>query len=135
MLSDLPDVRFRRRERMATARVQRERALPIDGSESYARAGWLLGLPPEGRDLTVEALKAVSERSRQDPGCVDYWWAEDLEQPCRFHFFECWESEEAFDAHQAQPYEHDFMVDHVSRIVGADATVLTIGARTSAMGS
>ncbi len=100
----------------------------------HALVGYL-DFPPEGRDLTVEALKAVSERSRQDPGCVDYWWAEDLEQPCRFHFFECWESEEAFDAHQAQPYEHDFMVDHVSRIVGADATVLTIGARTSAMGS
>ncbi len=74
----------------------------------------------------MAAVKAVAARSREDQGCVDYWWSEDLEQPCRFRFFECWESEEAFSAHQAQPYEHDFMTDHVSRIVGADAHVLAI---------
>ena len=32
--------------------------------------------------------------------------------------------------HQAQPYEHAFMTDHVSRIVGADANVMTISDRT-----
>jgi quinol monooxygenase YgiN len=90
---------------------------------------------PDQRQETEAALVAISARSRQDPGCVDYWWAEDVEQPCRFRFFECWESEAAFQAHQAQPYEADFMNDHVSRIVGADAHVLTIAHRSSVSGA
>jgi quinol monooxygenase YgiN len=94
----------------------------------HALTGFLDFRPAE-RETTVAALGAVATRSRQDQGCVDYWWAEDLEHPCRFRFFECWESEEAFEAHQAQPYEQAFMTDHVSRIVGADAQVLAITAR------
>ena len=52
----------------------------------------------------------------------------------RFRFFECWETEEAFNAHQAQPYELEFHTDHVSRIVGADAHVLDIAGRRSVTG-
>jgi quinol monooxygenase YgiN len=100
----------------------------------HALTGYL-DFRPEEREQTVAALRAVAERSRQDPGCVEYWWSEDMDQPCRFRFFECWESESAFDSHQAQPYEKEFMADHVSRIVGADATVMTIADRTSVMGS
>ncbi len=99
----------------------------------HALTGYL-DFRPDEREETVAALRAVSARSRQDDGCVDYWWSEDVDQPCRFRFFECWASEEAFNAHQAQPYEHEFMTDHVSRIVGADAHVLTIQSRQSALG-
>ena len=93
-----------------------------------------LDFRPEEREQTLAALAAITDRSRRDAGCVDYWWSEDLEQPCRFRFFECWESEEAFNAHQAQPYEHEFMTDHVSRITGADANVLTVTDRRSVTG-
>ena len=89
---------------------------------------------PEERDLTIAALRAIGERSRADTGCIDYWWSEDIDRPCRFRFFECWESEDAFEAHQAQPYEHQFMTDHVSRIIGADAHVLDIVTRRSVTG-
>ncbi len=99
----------------------------------HALTGYL-DFRPEERDQTVAALEAVTVRSRQDRGCVDYWWSEDIEQPCRFRFFECWESEEAFDAHQAQPYEHEFMAQHVARIIGADAQVLVVADRRSALG-
>jgi quinol monooxygenase YgiN len=99
----------------------------------HALTGYL-DFRPEERVATVEALEAVSSRSRLDAGCVDYWWAEDLAQPGRFRFFECWESEGAFNAHQAQPYEHEFMTEYVSRIVGADAHVLTIADRRSVLG-
>ncbi len=100
----------------------------------HALTGYL-DFRPDEREMTVDALTAVATRSRQDPGCVDYWWAEDLEHPGRFRFFECWESEAAFSAHQAQPYEHEFMTDHVSRIVGADAHVLAIAERSSVAGT
>jgi quinol monooxygenase YgiN len=99
----------------------------------HALSGYL-DFPPAERAGTVAALVAVTARSRADAGCVDYWWSEDLDRPCRFRFFECWESEKAFEAHQAQSYEQEFMADHVSRIVGADAHVLAISARRSVTG-
>jgi len=99
----------------------------------HALSGYL-DFRPEERAETVAALQAVAARSRADAGCLEYWWSEDLDRPGRFRFFECWESEEAFDAHQAQPYEREFMTEHVSRIVGADAHVLAIASRRSVMG-
>ena len=87
----------------------------------------------EDREQTVNALQDVVALSRQDAGCLDYWWSEDVLVPNRFRFFECWESKDAFDAHQAQPYEHEFMTTHVTRVIGADAQVLTITDRSSAM--
>ena len=99
----------------------------------YSLIGYL-EFRPEDREQTISALREVATRSRQDEGCVDYWWSEDVLEPNRFRFFECWESKDAFDAHQAQPYEHEFMTVHVARVIGADAQVLTITERASAMG-
>ncbi len=91
---------------------------------------------PEERDEVVAGLVEVAKRSRDDAGCVDYWWAEDLETAGRFRFFECWESEELFTAHRNQPYEHDFMHRYVEgRAVGADAwSYVGVSGRASAMG-
>jgi quinol monooxygenase YgiN len=91
---------------------------------------------PEERDDVVAGLAGVAKRSREDAGCVDYWWAEDVEVPNRFRFFECWETEEAFAAHRDRPYEHEFMQRYVNgRAVGADAWSYNgVTGRTSAMG-
>ena len=99
----------------------------------HALSGYL-EFPEERREVTLAALREVTTRSRQDPGCVDYWWAEDVEQPNRFRFFECWETLELFEAHQTQPYESAFMEEHVSRITGFDAYVLDIPERRSLLG-
>jgi quinol monooxygenase YgiN len=99
----------------------------------HALSGYL-EFPEDQRQLTLDALHDVCERSRNDPGCIDYWWAEDVEVPNRFRFFECWESVDAFDAHQAQPYETAFMEEHVSRITGFDAHILDIAERRPALG-
>jgi quinol monooxygenase YgiN len=92
-----------------------------------------LEFPPDRRDQTLAALRDICTRSRQDPGCIDYWWAEDVEHPDRFRFFECWATVEDFDAHQAQPYEAALMEEHVSLVTGADAYVLDIGERRSVL--
>jgi quinol monooxygenase YgiN len=92
-----------------------------------------LEFPPERRVETLAALREVTEQSRLDPGCVDYWWAEDLERPDRFRFFECWTTVEAFDAHQARPYEVAFLAEHVSHITGFDAHVLDVSVRRSVL--
>jgi quinol monooxygenase YgiN len=98
----------------------------------YSIVGYL-EFRPEDREQTIAALQDVTTRSRQDGGCIDYWWSEDVLQPNRFRFFECWESKDAFDAHQAQPYEKEFMSVQVAKVVGADAQLLTITDRSSAM--
>ena len=98
----------------------------------HALSGYL-EFPEDQRERTLAALQEICVRSRQDPGCVDYWWAEDVEQPNRFRFFECWETVEAFEAHQAQPYELAFMADHVSRVTGFDAHILDIPGRRSVL--
>ena len=88
---------------------------------------------PEERDEVIAGLVEVSKRSQADPGCVDYWWAADLETPGRFRFFECWESEEQFAAHRGQPYEVEFMERYVNgRAIGADASAYDPSARRSA---
>ena len=73
-----------------------------------ATAG-LLQFKPEDRQAVLDGLKEVVRRSRQDPGCIDYWWSEDIETADAFRFFECWESQEVMDAHMAQPHTEDFM--------------------------
>ena len=91
---------------------------------------------PEERDEVVAGLIAVSRRSREDAGCIDYWWAEDLETPGRFRFFECWDSQEHFEAHRNQPYEDEFMNRFVNgRITGADAWTYSSPERSSALGA
>jgi quinol monooxygenase YgiN len=102
----------------------------LRGASVLSICGYLT-FRPEDRDEVLEGLRAVSVRSRQDPGCVDYWWAEDVEEPNRFRFFECWASKEMFDAHRSQPYEAEFDRDFVSRITGADAHITEGGARRS----
>jgi quinol monooxygenase YgiN len=88
------------------------------------------------RDAVIAGLVEVSRRSREDAGCIDYWWAEDLETPGRFRFFECWDSEEHFQAHRDQPYEHEFMDRFVNgRITGGDAWSYNTTGRTSAIGA
>jgi len=99
--------------------------LAISGYLSYA---------PENRDFVLEGLRAIATRSREDPGCVEYWWAEDVEVENRFRFFECWETDADFDAHSEAPYEKAFMADYVSRIAGAEAIVYEVSSRGPAVG-
>ena len=77
--------------------------------------------PTELRDEMRPILSALAERTRQDEGCITYWYAEDLDHPGRFRFFEAWESQATFDAHRSADYEHEFMEKHISRAVGASA--------------
>ena len=99
----------------------------------FAISGYL-AYDEKDRDFVLAGLKAIAERSRRDPGCVEYWWAEDVEMANRFRFFECWATEADFEAHSAAPYEKEFMADYVSRITGADANVLVISSRGPAVG-
>ena len=95
--------------------------------------GWLR-FDPGDRDEVLIGLAEVTALSRKDAGCIDYWWAEAVDEANTFRFFECWESEESFEAHRAQPFEDDFMTRYVSRITGADAHYYDADNRRSALG-
>lgn len=82
-----------------------------------------LSFSPDDREDVIASLQEVSERSRRDEGCVDYWWAEDLDTPNTFRFFECWQSQELFDTHIEAPHEKVFGTRNLKRITGATARI------------
>jgi quinol monooxygenase YgiN len=86
----------------------------------------LLRFPPEARDEMVAVLARLAERTRQDDGCIEYWWSEELSDPGAFRFFEAWESEETFAAHRDAPYEHEFNDRYLPRLIGAEARQFTV---------
>lgn len=94
----------------------------------------LLRFPPEARDEMAGVLSALAERTRQDEGCVEYWWAEDLRDPGVFRFFEAWESEATFAAHRDADYEHEFNDTYLRRIVGAEARQYEVSSSRSLTG-
>jgi quinol monooxygenase YgiN len=82
-----------------------------------------LSFDASDRDDVIAGLHQVTALSRADDGCVEYSWAEDLESPNVFRFFECWESQELFDAHLEKPHEKAFNERYLSRISGATARI------------
>lgn len=92
--------------------------------------GGTLRWPAELRDEMRPVLVQIAARSRQDEGCIEYSWSEDLSEPGTFHFFEIWASQANLDAHLAADYEADFMRDHASRVIGASAYGYEIRSRT-----
>ena len=77
---------------------------------------------PSDRDDVLASLAEVTEASRRDAGCLEYFWGEDLQAANTFRFYECWESQELLDAHLAQPHEVAFGERNLQRITGATAT-------------
>ena len=75
----------------------------------------------EDRDDVLAGLLDITRLSRADAGCVGYWWAEDLDDRNTFRFFECWESQETFDAHITSPHELEVGERYLTRIAGATA--------------
>jgi quinol monooxygenase YgiN len=80
-----------------------------------------LSFDPSDREDVIASLREVTELSRQDEGCVHYSWAEDLEVPNVFRFFECWQTQQHLDAHLVAPHEVAFGERNLSRIAGATA--------------
>jgi quinol monooxygenase YgiN len=81
-----------------------------------------LSFDPSDRADVLASLAEVTEASRRDAGCLEYDWAEDLEAPNTFRFFECWESQELLDAHLAAPHEAAFGERNLSRMTAATAS-------------
>ena len=59
-------------------------------------------------DDALVAAKKMAALSRAEPGCVDYRFAVDIEDPSVVRIFERWESQAALDAHFATAHFADF---------------------------
>lgn len=66
---------------------------------------------PEHRDALAEELVKASVTSRNDPGCLDYSFQSNVEDPNAFTSIERWESREDLDAHLATA--------HVAELISA----------------
>ena len=65
-------------------------------------------VPPEHHDDLVAAALDITTPSRAEQGCLEYEFWADLRQPGRFHVFEAWATQEAFEAHLASPHLQAF---------------------------
>ena len=59
---------------------------------------------PESVDEVREALLALVEPTRAEPGCLRYELLQSLDDPTEFTFVEMFESDAAFALHAAAPY-------------------------------
>ncbi len=56
------------------------------------------------KENAVRAGSVMAVASRDEPGCVDYRFGIDIEDPLVVHVFEQWESAEALEAHFTTPH-------------------------------
>lgn len=59
---------------------------------------------PEKREELERILAAQVDPTRAEPGCVDYHFHSDANDPCVFVFYENFASREALDAHLKLPH-------------------------------
>ncbi|MEV6756829.1 putative quinol monooxygenase [Streptomyces sp. NPDC051214] len=63
---------------------------------------------PERAAELKERLLSFVEPTRQEPGCLEYHFHEDRDEPGVFVFYEAWRSQGDLDAHLALPHMRAF---------------------------
>jgi quinol monooxygenase YgiN len=61
-------------------------------------------LPPENLEAARGAMAQMIRASRDEPGCIDYAYAEDVLQPGLIRVTEIWQDQAVLDAHFASPH-------------------------------
>jgi quinol monooxygenase YgiN len=64
----------------------------------------VITVDPAQHDRTVALGRDVAAASRQEPGCREYGFWADPDEPGRFRVFEEWDSQEALEEHFATPH-------------------------------
>jgi len=73
-------------------------------SEGAVHVVAVFSVKPEQVDaFKAEAKRTLVEPTVKEAGCIRYELCQDLAEPNRFAMIECWESEQALQAHLAQP--------------------------------
>jgi len=66
---------------------------------------------PSHREDFLKVIEAVTAPSRAEEGCVKYWFSASLEDPNRFHLYECWKDQAALEEHFQTPHLLKFRED------------------------
>lgn len=71
-----------------------------------------MSFTPEDFPKVKEYTQYLAVISREEAGCVEYWWAESMDAPNTLRLFECWESNELLQGHLKQPHELVWMSEY-----------------------
>ena len=71
---------------------------------------------PETREKLFKILSSFVAPTRSEPGCVNYDFHCDADDPNTFVFYENFASQAALDAHLAMPYLKP-LIDHVDELL------------------
>jgi quinol monooxygenase YgiN len=75
---------------------------------------------PEDYAAVEQYIPELTQLSRKDAGCVEYWWALSMDEPQTLRLFEVWESEESLQEHLSKPHEKKFMADYLPKILSSE---------------
>ncbi len=64
-----------------------------------------------------ELLKAVSEETRKEPGCVQYMAHQSQENPLHFLFYETYRDRAALETHWASPHFLRYVTGGIAHLV------------------
>lgn len=74
------------------------------------------------REEAVEIVAAVVNATKLEAGCIRYDFYCDLADPCRFHVFEEWETDEALESHFQTKHMEIFLA-HLNTLVSSEPAV------------
>lgn len=61
-------------------------------------------IPPERLSIAIPVMERMVRESRQEEGCEEYVYAQDLLLPGLIHVKELWHTQHALDAHLTSPH-------------------------------
>jgi quinol monooxygenase YgiN len=67
---------------------------------------------PEKRAELLELLQSFVEKSRSEPGCIDYHFHVSDYDPNLFFFYENWRTRADLDLHLSLPYQKSWFARH-----------------------
>ena len=67
-----------------------------------------VSVEPGAADKARDAVKAMEQATRKEPGCLKYAFSVDLSDPGMIRVIERWESMEAIQNHMKSPHMADF---------------------------
>ena len=67
---------------------------------------------PEKRAELLELLSSFVDRSRAEPGCIDYHFHVSDDDPNVFYFYENWRERQDLDVHLELPYQKAWFKRH-----------------------
>ena len=65
-------------------------------------------IDPANRDAATLAARKVMAATREEPGCLEYTIAADVDDPARFVIVEKWASADALESHFETPHMAEF---------------------------